>query len=225
LISLAFIIGLVVFTYLNIVIEELPKEETDFSLLKRLLSLRDRQFGNRQRGIALLGGVLAGCSVYYYGVTLAALTVFLVFAVLAVIAFIDMDTQYIPPELNLILAGLGIASIWTLPGPTIAERWIGMASISVPLILIVLVIPDGFGGGDIKMVAASGVLLGWKGNVAAFCISMVLGGVYGAWLLITKQKGKKEHFAFGPFLSIGIGVALYAGTGTYLTNQYLSLFT
>jgi leader peptidase (prepilin peptidase)/N-methyltransferase len=134
-----------------------------------------------------------------------------------------MDTQYIPPELNILLAVVGVISIWTLPGASIVQRIIGVFVISLPLILIVLVVPDGFGGGDIKLMAAAGVLLGWKGNVIAFFIGLVLGGIYGIYLLSTRKKGKKEHFAFGPFLSIGIAVSMYAGTGEYLMNQYIGI--
>jgi leader peptidase (prepilin peptidase)/N-methyltransferase len=110
-----------------------------------------------------------------------------------------------------------------MQGPTLAERAIGVVCISVPLILIVLLVPGGFGGGDIKMMAASGLLLGWKGNVAAFFVGLILGGAYAVWLLAAKKKGRKEHFAFGPFLSIGIAASLYAGLGTTLVNAYLGL--
>jgi leader peptidase (prepilin peptidase)/N-methyltransferase len=173
--------------------------------------------------IELLGGILAVLAVLYYGISLGAITVFLVFGVLAVIAVIDMDTQYIPPELNIILAVLGVISIWTLPGVSALERIIGAFCISVPLIIIVLFIPGGFGGGDIKLMAASGILLGWRGNVFAFFIAVLLGGIYGIYLLVTKKKGKKEHFAFGPFLSIGIAVSLYANFGVTVICRYAGM--
>ena len=69
--------------------------------------------------------------------------------------------------------------------------------------------------------AASGILLGWKGNLAAFFIGLIIGGVYGAFLLISGKKGRKEHFAFGPCLSIGIFVSAYAGIGMRIVDQYL----
>jgi leader peptidase (prepilin peptidase)/N-methyltransferase len=162
-------------------------------------------------------------SVLYYRVSFAALTVFLVFCVLTVIAMIDADTQYIPPQLNILLAVLGIVSFWTLPEASLIQRLIGVICISVPMILIVLVIPGGFGWGDIKMMAAAGVLLGWKGNVTAFFIALILGGIYAVYLLAAKKKGRKEHFAFGPFLSIGIAISMYAGIGVRVMNQYLGL--
>jgi leader peptidase (prepilin peptidase)/N-methyltransferase len=152
-----------------------------------------------------------------------AVTMLLVCGVLAAIALIDWKTQYIPPQLNLFLALLGVLSVWTLPGPTVVERLIGAVSVSVPMILIVLAVPGGFGWGDIKMMAAAGVLLGWKDNAAAFFIAVILGGAYGAYLLLTKKKGRKDHFAFGPFLSIGIVVALFTDIGTAWIDGYVDM--
>lgn len=174
--------------------------------------------------IELLGGVLAVLVVFYYGITPAALTMFVLYGVLTVITFIDADTQEIPPVLNIIIFVLGILSIWTMPGMPLLERVIGVFCISLPLYLIVLVIPDGFGGGDIKMMAAAGFFLGWKATLVAFFIGVVMGGAYGAFLLIAKKSDKKAHFAFGPFLSVGIAISAYAGIGVTLMNHYLEPF-
>jgi leader peptidase (prepilin peptidase)/N-methyltransferase len=251
---LVFLIGATVFSYLNIVIEEWPKENEEKSLRERLTKGRSvcpycghswkvkeslpviswlvyrhkcsycfEKIPARHTCIEILGGVAGVVSVLYYRVSFAALTVFLVFCVLTVIAMIDADTQYIPPQLNILLAVLGIVSFWTLPEASLIQRLIGVICISVPMILIVLVIPGGFGWGDIKMMAAAGVLLGWKGNVTAFFIALILGGIYAVYLLAAKKKGRKEHFAFGPFLSIGIAISMYAGIGVRVMNQYLGL--
>ncbi len=171
--------------------------------------------------IEIMGGVLGILPVLIYGFSFSALTVFLAYCILVTIAVIDMDTQYIPPELNLMLGGLGLLSIVTLPGPTIIQRLIGVVCISVPLLLIALIVPGAFGGGDIKMMAAVGLLLGWKGNVIAFLIGVFLGGGYGAYVLATKKMGRKEHFAFGPFLAVGIAISLYGGLGARVMDSYI----
>lgn len=253
---LVFMIGSTIFSYLNLIIEELPREDAEETLKSRLLKKENlcphcghkwklkesipviswlaarrkcnycfEKISSRHTLIELLGGLLAAAVVIYYGISFAALTVFLVFVVLTLITFIDMDTQYIPPVLNIILGVLGIISIWSMPGVSVFDRAVGFVCISLPLLLIVLIVPDGFGGGDIKLMSAAGILLGWKGNVVAFFIGLVLGGAYGIYLLAVRKKGKKEHFAFGPFLSIGIAISLYAGVGTYLMNKYLGLIS
>jgi len=181
------------------------------------------EISKRHTLIELLGGILAIIVVAYYHVSVAGLTIFLLFSLLATIAIIDFDTQYIPPELNILIAVLGVISYWTVGGPGWIERLIGAACISVPLIIIILIIPEGFGGGDIKLMAAAGLFLGWKATLVAFFIGLLFGGAYGVYVLKTRKKGKDEHFAFGPCLSIGIAIAAYAGLGTMIMQRYIDL--
>lgn len=213
-----FLSGGVIFFYLGrlsrrLIFKETEKQE-DVNVLKKMTPAENRM-------VSLAGGILALVITGYYGMSMAALTLFLVSAVLVMITVIDAYTQTIPPVLNIILGALGLVSILTMPGISVAERVIGFFCISVPMFLIVLLVPGGFGGGDIKMMAASGILLGWKGNLAAFFIGLIIGGVYGAFLLISGKKGRKEHFAFGLCLSIGIFVSAYAGIGMRIVDQYL----
>lgn len=213
-----FLSGGVIFFYLGrlsrrLIFKETEKQE-DVNVLKKMTPAENRM-------VSLAGGILALVIAGYYGMSMAALTLFLVSAVLVMITVIDAYTQMIPPVLNIILGALGLVSILTIPGMSVAERVIGFFCISVPMFLIVLLVPGGFGGGDIKMMAASGILLGWKGNLAAFFIGLIIGGIYGAFLLISGKKGRKEHFAFGPCLSIGIFVSAYAGIGMRIVDQYL----
>lgn len=215
---LIFLSGGVFFFYLGrlsrrLIFKETEKQE-DVNVLKKMTPAENRM-------VSLAGGILALVITGYYGMSMAALTLFLVSAVLVMITVIDAYTQTIPPVFNIILGALGLVSILTMPGISVAERVIGFFCISVPMFLIVLLVPGGFGGGDIKMMAASGILLGWKGNLAAFFIGLIIGGVYGAFLLISGKKGRKEHFAFGPCLSIGIFVSAYAGIGMRIVDQYL----
>lgn len=213
-----FLSGGVIFFYLGRlsrrwIIKETEKQE-DVKVLRKMTPA-----GNWM--VSLAGGILALAITGYYGMSIAALTLFLVSAVLVMITLIDAYTQTIPPALNIILGMLGFFSILTMPGISVIERVIGFFCISVPMFLIVLLVPGGFGGGDIKMMAASGILLGWKGNLAAFFIGLIIGGIYGAFLLISGKKGRKEHFAFGPCLSIGIFVSAFAGIGMRIVDQYL----
>ena len=74
-----------------------------------------------------------------------------------------------------------------------------------------LIVPGGFGGGDIKLMAAAGLLLGWQRSLFAVFLALLAGGGYGIWLLAAHKAGRKDHFAFGPFLCIGIAAALFWG--------------
>ncbi len=218
LFALTFCVSVIFFSYLNEVIVQLP--EGKVSLVKPVWPLAKKQSA-RGIVISLMGGIFAIVITLYYGFTLAALTVFLLYGVLTVISFIDWDTMEIPPVLNIMILVLGIISIFTMGGPSILERVIGLFCISLPLYLIILVIPEGFGGGDIKMMFAAGFFLGWKGTLVAFCIGAILGGIYGVYMLAVRKSGGKEHFAFGPFLALGIAIAAYANLGDNLLNAYI----
>ena len=70
---------------------------------------------------------------------------------------------------------------------------------------------EAFGGGDIKLMAAAGLFLGWQNTLLAMFFGIVFGGIYGIYLVAAKKAGKKDHFAFGPFLCAGIVIAMLFG--------------
>lgn len=240
-----FLIGITCFSFLNVVIYRLPINmkftighskctscghklaPKDLVPIVSWISLKGKcrycgeKISARYTWVELLGGALAVFCTAYCGINLRALTVFLVLAVLTVITFIDIDCMEIPFVLNVTLFILGVVSIFTMNDVTIIERVIGMLCVSVPLYLIILVIPDGFGGGDIKLMFAAGFLLGWKATLMAFFIGLLIGGGYAIVLLARRKKGKKEHFAFGPFLSVGIAISMFVGN--YLVDWYINI--
>ena len=59
------------------------------------------------------------------------------------------------------------------------------------------------GGGDVKMMAALALLLGVEGTFLALCVGFIMGGVAALVLLLLRKAGRRDFFAFGPFLIIG----------------------
>ncbi|MBU3810641.1 MAG: prepilin peptidase, partial [Candidatus Niameybacter stercoravium] len=53
-------------------------------------------------------------------------------------------------------------------------------------------------------------------------LGIVLGGIYGVFLLIFRKKGKQDALPFVPFLALGLGIAYLWGEP--LISWYLSLF-
>ena len=172
--------------------------------------------------IELLGAIYAMGLLYYYGYTPKMALLFVFFSLLTVIALIDQDTMEIPNEFVIISLILGMVSIGIFTDLSLVSRILGIFIISVPMLILAIVIPGAFGGGDIKLMAACGILLGAKLEVIATFIAIILGGIYGAILLISKKKGRKEHFAFGPFLCIGMVIAILWGEA--ILNWYLTLY-
>jgi leader peptidase (prepilin peptidase)/N-methyltransferase len=80
----------------------------------------------------------------------------------------------------------------------------------------------GFGGGDIKLMAAAGLYLGTADIVLAFLVGACLGAVYGLFMVLRKKAGRKSAIAFGPFLSAGIVISLLSGGR--IIDWYLGMF-
>lgn len=144
--------------------------------------------------VELLGGVLA----------------LAVCGILLSVSLIDAETQTIPDRLNLALAVCGAVSVLLSPADWLPHI-IGALCVSVPMFLLCLVIDGAFGGGDIKLMVAAGLFLGWQNTLLAMFFGIVFGGMYGIYLLAAKKAGKKDHFAFGPFLCAGIVIAMLFG--------------
>lgn len=172
--------------------------------------------------IELLGGVIAILCTVALGFSWQAAAAFVVLCILLVIALIDIDTMEIPDGLNIAMLVMAPVWIWLSQDINIMRSVIGFCAVSVPMIVMNLIVQDSFGGGDIKLCAAAGLMLGWQNMLVAIMIALLTGGGYGIWLLASGSKGRKEHFAFGPFLVLGIAVALLYGSK--LISWYLGLF-
>ena len=137
--------------------------------------------------------------------------VFAVLGILTVVALTDMDTLEIYDRFPVLLFVCGIAAHILIPSLGIKSRLIGCVIVSVPMLLLALIVPGGFGGGDIKLMFGAGFFLGAKLTVVAAFIGILLGGGFGALLLAQKKANRKSQFAFGPFLCIGIAIAMFFG--------------
>ena len=145
----------------------------------------------------------------------------LILCLLGAVAITDARTQEIPNRLNLLLLGCGVLSLFIWPQITLLSHLIGLVCISVPMGAIALLAPGSFGMGDVKLMGACGLLLGWERILVALLIGIVIGGLQGVYFICTHRKSRKEHFAFGPALCIGISIALFAGR--MLFDSYLAL--
>ena len=87
----------------------------------------------------------------------------------------------------------------------------GAFAVSIPMALLLFLIPGSFGGGDIKFTAAAGLVLGTRKVLLGSMVAVLCAGVYCLYLLVWKKEGRKAVFAFGPFLCMGMTAALLFG--------------
>ena len=76
------------------------------------------------------------------------------------------------------------------------------------------------GGGDVKLMAACGLFLGWKLIIIAFLLGCILGAVIHVARM--KLSGEDRVLAMGPYLSAGVFIA--ALWGSQMLAWYLGLF-
>ena len=168
--------------------------------------------------IELLNGLLYLLIAAVAGINIkSVLTMFLTSA-LIVIAVIDWRTYEIPFGLNVFIGLLGVAAtvldlaktngVWDYSRETNSARYLATKG-------------RGIGGGDIKLMAAAGLFLGWKNCILAFVIGCILGSIIH---LIRMKVSKQDHMlAFGPYLAAGIFIASL--WGERIVNTYLGTFT
>ena len=145
---------------------------------------------------------------------------FLIFcSVLVVITFIDLDFQIIPDRITLpgILIGL-IAGALLMPDPFVRYSPLGFKASAIGLLAggglfyaIAVLSKGGMGGGDIKMMAMVGALMGWKSVLLTTFLGSLTGAVFGIFLMISQGKGRKTKIPFGPFLALGSLLTLFFG--------------
>ena len=171
----------------------------------------------------LIEMITALCFVWVYlvyGFTYPTLIGLILVSILIIITVIDLDTLEILDRFQIMLLILAIFNLFISP-LSLIEHGIGFFIISIPFFIIAYV-TGGIGGGDIKLIANTGLLLGYKATLVAFFIASILGGLVAVYLLVTKQKERKSLIAFGPYLCIGIFLAYLYGNQIY--NWYLNFF-
>ena len=170
--------------------------------------------------IEALNGVLYLIIFWRCGVCVETLLYCLMASALLALSVIDFRTFEIPVGFNIFIAGLGLVRVLT-DLPNWKEYAVGVFVISVPLYMIYIITKGrGIGGGDIKLMAASGLLLGWQCNILAFIMGCIIGS---AVHLLRMRLTKANHvLAMGPYLSIGIYIC--ALWGTQMLEWYLSLY-
>ena len=243
-IILIFLLGLCVGSFCNVLIYRLPKEEEFVKTPSHCMTC-----GHQLRWFELIpvfswlaqGGKCRACGVRLsaqYPIVEAVnglmwlltavlfrgdwLTVALycgLFSLLLVLSVIDWRTFTIPNGINLAILVLGVVRL-----VTDLSNWplyiIGLFAVSgVFLLLHVLTGGNGLGMGDVKLVGAAGLLIGWP----KMLLAVLVGSLAGALIHSARMKGGAgRKLAFGPYLAGGIWfAALFGGP---LIDVYLSLF-
>ncbi len=239
LIALPF--GLVVGSFLTVVIDRVPKKESVVSPRSRCPScgaeVRSRDnipilswllLGGRCRSCrapipvrypVVEGGtaaLFAGVAIVYPQIYLIVVLAPFCTTMLAVGA-IDLEHRIIPNRITypaFPTFATAIAFGWAIGQPLDPMRAIvGMLAYGGLFMLIALIAPRGLGMGDVKLTALIGLMMGALGlrYVAVAAGVAVLLGGLGGLAALLAGRGRKSAIPFGPFLAAGAMAATLWG--------------
>jgi leader peptidase (prepilin peptidase) / N-methyltransferase len=143
-------------------------------------------------------------------------------AALVAITAIDLDHQIIPDVITLPGIVTGVLANLAIAGGSWVDSMLGIALGGGVFFAIILASVGGMGGGDMKLGAMLGAFLGWKVTLVALFVAVVVGGLVAVGVLAAGRKGRKDPIPFGPFLATGGAVALF--WGQRLLTWYLDAF-
>lgn len=171
--------------------------------------------------IELLNGVLYGWVLSVCGVSVESVLFCLATSALLVLSVIDFRTYEIPFGINVFLGILGLVHL-LMDLSHLRNYIIGLVSVSGFLFLLFLLTKGrGIGGGDIKLMAACGLLLGYQGIILAFVIGCIAGSFLHMLRMVLSKEG--HELAFGPYLSLGIFLAMLYGEQMW--NWYFQFYS
>lgn len=127
-------------------------------------------------------------------------------SLLTVAAWIDARHMYIPDGIHLFILLLSLLSAVLSPEPGITERIAGALVCGGFLELLRLLTKGGVGGGDVKLLASSGLLLGLKAGVISILMAYVMAGL---WFLIPLLRGRvkgRTQVPMAPFFALALMV-------------------
>ena len=239
-----FLFGIVIGSFLNVCIFRIPKHETvvtershcmkcgyqlswyDMVPVFSWLFLRGKcrkckePISPQYPIVEAANGVLYVFVFIVQGFTWDSILYCLLASTLLVLSVIDWRTYEIPIGLNIFILCLGIL------GTAIDyKNWLlhisGFLCVSIPLLLLFYISKGtAIGGGDVKLMAVAGLLLGWKKILLAFLLGCIIGSIIH--ILRMKISNADRVLAMGPYLSVGIGIAALFGDA--MINWYFGMF-
>lgn len=177
---------------------------------RRLPSLTSKTW---PKELVYLQAVAYGLIYWLVGVSWTGLIGMLLFSVLWTLSLIDIACLTVNQFLLGCFLGLAISHLF-LDGAD-SQQWLlhGLTLIGTGLILVLIWrLSNGrLGGGDVKLMAVAGLLLGPAKWVVALFIGSLLASLVGLYLIGRRRINKSQPIPFVPFLSSGILVSYFFG--------------
>ena len=129
-------------------------------------------------------------------------------AIFMALAWSDLCRRVIPNRIvyPALLLALAVSGAW--PDRGVVEALAGGLGALTVAITIRGLSGGGLGGGDVKMAALTGVVVGYPAVLSAGLVTVIAGGATAAMLLVTRRAERGARVPYGPYIALGAIAAL-----------------
>jgi len=181
----------------------------------------------------IISALIFSITVWKFDLTLESVEYLIFASMLLAISFADLEDFLVPDRF--IVFGMLSRLVFILISGNIKSELIyslvGGFAIAGLLLIVVLIFEkiigrEAMGGGDIKLLAMTGMYLGWQKNMLALFIACIIGIIFA---LATQKKRNNSDcedskvFPFGPSIALAAWISLIWGSG--IIESYLNLFS
>lgn len=159
--------------------------------------------------IELMTGLLFISAPLILGWTSELFVAWTLISLFMIIFVSDITYMLIPDKILIVFAGIFLLERIFIPLTLWWDSILGAAIGFALLLLIAVISKGGMGGGDIKLFAVVGFVVGTKVLLLSFFLATLLGAVVGGIGLLLKIVKKGKPIPFGPFIAAGTLLAYY----------------
>ncbi|WP_457641915.1 prepilin peptidase [Persephonella sp.] len=246
----AFIFGLIIGSFLNVLIYRLPREKTPLKpvfsfcpscgekikwydnipiLSYLILKGKCRNCGSkislRYPFVEFLTGVASVLAYLKTGLTVDYIFIFFFLASMITITFIDLDFKIIPDEIN--FAGFFTGMIYTFFRTDFnwVDAFLGAVVgagflFSIAYLYLRFRGIEGLGMGDVKFMAFVGTYIGWFGSLFTIFAGSFLGALVGGAVAYLSRSKEKGKFEIPFGPFLALSATVYLFFGKQIKNWY-----
>jgi leader peptidase (prepilin peptidase) / N-methyltransferase len=169
--------------------------------------------------IELITGILFVLAPFQIGWSWELIVAWSLISLFMIILVSDIHYMIIPDKILLVFAGIFLFERILWPLTPWWDSLVGALVGFLLLLLIALISRGGMGGGDVKLFALIGFVLGVKLVLLSFFLSTLYGALIGGTALLLKIVKRRQPIPFGPFIVVGTLTAYF--WGPKIINLYL----
>lgn len=233
---LFFLLGIIFGSFLNVIIDRLPRSETiikgrshceychhtlawydlvplfSFLFLKGRCRYCHKFIGLQYPLIELTTGsafLLIGNAFYFSPILL--LLMLAIVSSLIVIFYTDLFSGIIPDAVLFVLGIVALLRIAITGGSFVFALLSGLGVGLFFLLIFLFTKGKGIGFGDVKYAVVMGLLIGFPNIIVSLYVAFLTGAAVALILVLVGKKRFKGQIAFGPFLVLGTLAGIFAG--------------